>query len=112
MVALIAQTWLVPLALATAGSELGGLVICTGTGYKVIPSPTGDDFSSDIPAKRSAGFDCIACLHGVLGQAGLASAALLPMPVKHAVVSFRAADQRSPSAPGFGAARSRSPPIV
>ncbi|MEZ5933647.1 MAG: hypothetical protein R3F54_17190 [Alphaproteobacteria bacterium] len=113
MVALIAQTWLAPLALATAGDELGGLVICTGTGYKVIPLPTDDDApSSDAPARRSAGFDCIACLHGVLGQAGVASAALLPLPVKHDVVSIRPINQRSPSAPGFGAAKSRSPPIV
>lgn len=113
MVALIAQTWLAPLALATAGSELGGLVICTGTGYKVVPFPSGDGAPSrDLPSDRSAGFDCIACLHSVLGQAGMASAVLLPTPVEHAVVSCRLADQRPPSAPGCGSARSRSPPSV
>jgi hypothetical protein len=113
VIALIAQTWLAPLALAKAGGQPGGLVICTGSGFEVIPLPAGDgDPFSDVPAERSAGFDCIACLHGVVGQAGVANAALLPMPVRHAAVSYRFAHQRSPEASGFGAAKSRSPPTV
>src|SRR5262245_29166853 len=61
MAVLVAQTWFAPLALSAAAGQADGLVICTGTGFKVIPLPDGrfrspdqDDRSDDM----SAEFDC------------------------------------------------------
>ena len=64
--ALLAQSWLIPLAKASASAKLDGIVICTAGGFKVISLP--DDLrppfdpadESDQHDQRS--LDCTACL--------------------------------------------------
>ena len=70
--ALLVQPWFGQRAVAKAAETLNGLVICTGTGFKVISAPT-DALSPDQPANAPDHDDtsmanCLACLVQALGQ--------------------------------------------
>ena len=71
--ALLAQSWLIPLAKASASAKLDGIVICTAGGFKVISLP--DDLRPPFdPAEESdehdqRSLDCTACLVQAVGQA-------------------------------------------
>ena len=66
--ALLVQPWLGQRAMATASETLNALVICTGTGFKVISVPAdvlppdGRDHNDTSTA------NCLACLVQALGQ--------------------------------------------
>jgi hypothetical protein len=71
IMALLVQPWLGQRAVAMASGALNVLVICTGTGFKVIGAPA-DIFRSNHPAEAPdhhdmAGMDCPACLTQALG---------------------------------------------
>lgn len=72
LVALIAPTWLGPVAAANAMERVTMLVVCTGAGFRVINLPL-DTLPIDVAAKNGdshqvADAHCPACLVEVLGQ--------------------------------------------
>ena len=66
IMAFIVQPWFGQRAIAKASETLNALVICTGTGYKVIPAPADvliSDHPAGIPDQSSeAASNCLACL--------------------------------------------------
>jgi hypothetical protein len=115
--ALLAQTWLGPHALAVAAGQSDGLVICSGDGFKVIPlAAAGEaglpDLPADGPAGPSAGFDCVACLHGAIGAANLAAPSLVVQQVEHDVVAFEPVHEQAAPKIWLKGVRSRAPPLV
>jgi hypothetical protein len=74
--------------------------------------PAGEGSSPDSPGEPSAGFDCVACLHGALGQAAMASAPPLPEPIEHGAAILHVAHQAPAAKPCFGSVRSRAPPLI
>lgn len=116
MAALFAQSWLGQLATAAVSAELEAVVICTGSGFKVIRLPNGlgppADPSGPEGGHRHRDLDCTACLVQASVQAiGASSPDAMPWRWPEAV-------ETTVSQPSFATSprhcshRSRAPPTA
>jgi hypothetical protein len=112
IIAMVAQSWLVPLATAAAAAGLNAVTICTASGFKVITLPEGTVPPSD-DGSDHAGQDlnCTACLAHALGKAAL-SAEPGPIVWPGSAISLPAVVARSLKRPFEGPVRSRAPPTA
>ena len=113
--ALIAQSWLTQLATAAVAADVNAIVICTGSGFKVVSLPDDVGPPAD-PAENShehgdRHLDCAACLAHAVGKT-IGDGAIVTTTLAWPAVSFDVAPETQPApAPRLGAHPTRAPPL-
>lgn len=116
-IALLAQSWLVPLATALVSAEIDGIVICTADGFEIIDLP--DDLRSPLDTAEGRDeqdrhhLDCAACLVQAISQA-LSESSFDGTSVVWPDVSFDAVSSCTlpPTSRPLGAHWTRAPPTA
>lgn len=113
--ALIAQSWFTLIATSAVTADSDAIVICTGSGFKVISLPDGmgppADSSENSHEHGEHHLDCAACLVHAVGKT-IGDGAFGATSIVWPAVIFDAAFERQPApSPQLGAHRTRGPPV-
>lgn len=112
VIALMAQSWLVPFATVAAAARLNAVTICTGTGFKVILLPDDAGLPSDgQPGHAEQSPDCAACLVQALGKAGMSAEPEGMLWQRPEALEPLAPARQPLMRPGHSPLQSRAPPV-
>ncbi len=112
MMALVVQSWLLTVTTIALSSQLDAMVICTGTGYKIVNLPDVPGDPSDSEPDHAGSLDCAACLVQALAKA---DAPLNPDGIlRHDREAERAgfSDRQAPHRLDHSPQQSRAPPAT